>query len=216
MSVCRIDRTPDKHDLLVTDETGVELSAATYAHDEKGVASLCRVLVRMEVAPVAVERPDGLPVERLLDAGLRVLALHPNEVAAAQDRFRVSGGKLDRLRWMPAFQWIRLARSSWLQGAEPPGGPPASREARTCWVRCGSMSSSGKWAGCGCGGSRDASRFHRRLRRGYSRSGDGHPGRPRIGSSCWAGRGGSLDKEDQISKRQPPRRRRRTVRLAGR
>ena len=34
-------------------------------------------------------------VERLLDAGVRVLALHPNQVAAARDRFRVSGGKSD-------------------------------------------------------------------------------------------------------------------------
>ncbi|MGA2925778.1 MAG: hypothetical protein ABSG43_07245, partial [Solirubrobacteraceae bacterium] len=29
----------------------------------------------------AIERPDGLLVERLLDAGLRILALHPNQVA---------------------------------------------------------------------------------------------------------------------------------------
>jgi hypothetical protein len=31
-----------------------------------------------------------------LDAGLRLLALHPNQVAAARPRFRVSGGKSDR------------------------------------------------------------------------------------------------------------------------
>jgi hypothetical protein len=40
---------------------------------------------------VAVERPDGLLVERLLDAGLRVVAVHPNQVAATRDRSRVSG-----------------------------------------------------------------------------------------------------------------------------
>ena len=44
---------------------------------------------------VAIERPGGLLVERLLDAGLRVLALHPNQVAATRERFRVSGGKSD-------------------------------------------------------------------------------------------------------------------------
>jgi hypothetical protein len=43
------------------------------------------MLVRMEVALVAIERPDGLLVERLLDPRLRVLALHPNKVAAARD-----------------------------------------------------------------------------------------------------------------------------------
>ena len=91
-----IDWASDKHDVLVADETGTELLAGTYAHDEKGVIALCRVLVRLEVVLVAIERPDGLLVERLLDAGLRVLALHPNKVAAARDRFRVAGGKSDR------------------------------------------------------------------------------------------------------------------------
>jgi transposase len=69
---------------------------------------LCRMLVRMEVELVAIERPDGLLVERVLDAGLRVLALHPNKVAAARDRFRVSGGKSDRF---DAFVLCELART---------------------------------------------------------------------------------------------------------
>jgi transposase len=47
-------------------------------------------------------------VERLLDAGLRVLALHPNQVAATRDRFRVSGGKSDRF---DAFVLCELART---------------------------------------------------------------------------------------------------------
>jgi hypothetical protein len=34
-------------------------------------------------------------------------------------------------------------------------------------------------------------RFQRRLPRAYARSGDGHPGRHRIGRRCWAGRGDS-------------------------
>jgi hypothetical protein len=54
------------------------------------------MLVRMEVALVAIERPEGLLVERLLDGGLPVLASHPNKVAAARDRFRVACGKSDR------------------------------------------------------------------------------------------------------------------------
>jgi transposase len=103
-----IDWASETHDVLVADETGVELLSATYAHDEKGVTALCRMLVRMEVGLVAIERPDGLLVERLLDAGLRVLALHPNKVAAARDRFRVSGGKSDRF---DAFVLCELART---------------------------------------------------------------------------------------------------------
>jgi len=78
-----VDWASEKHDVLVADAAGEKLLAATFAHDERGLRSLCRALVRLRVQLVAVERPDGLMVERLLDAGLRVLALHPNQVAAA-------------------------------------------------------------------------------------------------------------------------------------
>jgi transposase len=103
-----IDWASDKHDVFVAEAAGAELLAATFAHDEKGLAALCRTLVRLEVGLVAIERPDGLLVERLLDARLRVLALHPNKVAAARDRFRVSGGKSDRF---DAFVLCELART---------------------------------------------------------------------------------------------------------
>ena len=98
----------DKHDVRVCDETGEALLAATFAHDERGLRALCRALVRLQVELVAIERPDGLLVERLLDAGLRVLAMHPNQVAAARARFRVSGGKSDRF---DAFVLCELART---------------------------------------------------------------------------------------------------------
>jgi transposase len=103
-----VDWAADKHDVLVADEAGERLLAATFAHDEKGLRSLCRQLLRLKVELVAIERPDGLLVERLLDAGLRVLALHPNQVAAARARFRVSGGKSDRF---DAFVLCELART---------------------------------------------------------------------------------------------------------
>jgi transposase len=103
-----IDWATEKHDVRVANETGEKLLAATFVHDEAGLSALCRTLVRMEVGLVAIERPDGVLVERLLDAGLRVLALHPKKVAAARDRFRVSGGKSDHF---DAFVLCELART---------------------------------------------------------------------------------------------------------
>jgi transposase len=103
-----VDWASEKHDVLIADETGEKILAATFAHDEVGVRSLCRTLVRHEVTLVAIERPDGLLVERLLDAGLRILPLHPNQVAATRDRFRASGGKSDRF---DAFVLCELART---------------------------------------------------------------------------------------------------------
>ena len=103
-----VDWASEKHDVLIADAAGEELVAATFCHDESGLRSLCRTLVRHNVERVAIERPDGVLVERLLDAGLRVLALHPNQVAAARPRFRAAGGKSDRF---DAFVICELART---------------------------------------------------------------------------------------------------------
>src|SRR5436309_8251854 len=103
-----VDWAADKHDVRICDATGTELLAATFAHDEQGLRSLCRALLRLKVELVAIERPDGLLVERLLDAGLRLLPLHPNQVAATRARFRAAGGKSDRF---DAFVLRELART---------------------------------------------------------------------------------------------------------
>jgi transposase len=107
-SFAGVDWASEKHDVVVQNAAGEELLAASFAHDEAGLRSLCRALVRLNVELVAIERPDGVLVERLLDAGLRVLALHPNQVAAARPRFRVSGGKSDGF---DAFVLCELART---------------------------------------------------------------------------------------------------------
>jgi hypothetical protein len=91
-----VDWASEKHDMIVEEVGGEVVLEATFAHDERGVAALCGTLVRLGVQLVATERPDGLLVERLLDAGLRVMALHPNQVQAARPRFRARGGKSDR------------------------------------------------------------------------------------------------------------------------
>jgi transposase len=107
-SCAGIDWASEKHDVLIEDPAGEELLAATFAHDEDGVSALCAALRCFEVEVVAIERPDGLLVDRLLEAGVRVLALHPNQVKAARDRFRASGGKSDRF---DRFVLCELART---------------------------------------------------------------------------------------------------------
>ena len=66
-----------------------------YRHDERGISGLCRRLLVLGVQLVAIERPDGLLIERLLDAGRWVIAVHPNQVAAMRPRFSAAGGKSD-------------------------------------------------------------------------------------------------------------------------
>jgi transposase len=103
-----VDWASEKHDVLIADQSGQELFAGTFVHDEPGITSLCAGLVKHDVEVVAIERPDGLLVERLLETGIQVLALHPNQVKAARDRFRASGGKSDRF---DSFVLCELART---------------------------------------------------------------------------------------------------------
>jgi transposase len=103
-----VDWASEKHDVLIADQSGKELFAGTFVHDEPGITSLCAGLVKHDVEVVAIERPDGLLVERLLETGIQVLALHPNQVKAARDRFRASGGKSDRF---DSFVLCELART---------------------------------------------------------------------------------------------------------
>jgi transposase len=107
-TVAGIDWASEKHDVLIEDLDGVKVWAGEVPHNEEGISELCRLLLTAGVVRLAVERPDGLLVERLLDAGLTVLALHPNQVKAARPRFSVSGHKSDRF---DAFVLAELART---------------------------------------------------------------------------------------------------------
>lgn len=103
-----VDWAKDEHAVCVLDESGGRVFERLFAHDERGLAKLCRSLVESGVQRVAIERPDGLLVERLLGAGLVVLAIHPNQLKAARPRFSVSGGKSDAF---DAFVLAELART---------------------------------------------------------------------------------------------------------
>ena len=92
---CGIDWADEWHDVRISDADGTPLAQRRFSHDESGIAGLLAVLVESGVELAAIERPDGLLVGRLLAAGITVLAIHPNQVAAARDRFRAAAGKTD-------------------------------------------------------------------------------------------------------------------------
>jgi hypothetical protein len=69
---------------------------------------LIALLLKTRVECAAIERPDGLLVGRLLAAGIVVLAIHPNQVKAARERYRAAAGKNDRF---DAFVLAELART---------------------------------------------------------------------------------------------------------
>ena len=103
-----VDWAAEKADVMVQDQDGRALLERAFAISEAGIAGLCQTLLAHAVCRVAIERPDGVLVERLLDAGLCVLAIHPNQVKAARPRFTAAGGKSDRF---DAFVLCELART---------------------------------------------------------------------------------------------------------
>jgi len=102
-----IDWASEAHEVCISKE-GEVLERFSVAHDERGIAGLARRLTKLGVARAAIERPDGILVERLLAAGLEVLAIHPNQVKAARARFAVAHGKSDRF---DAYVLAELART---------------------------------------------------------------------------------------------------------
>ncbi len=86
------------HDVTVLDEQGRVVEHFEVGHHEAGfehaLKRLCRH-GRPEALPVAIERPSGLVVERLVEAGHPVIPIHPNAFNAARSRWGASHAKSD-------------------------------------------------------------------------------------------------------------------------
>jgi hypothetical protein len=59
-----IDWASEEHALCVVDAAGGELSAGLFGHEEAGIRQLVARMRGLEVERVAIERPDGLLVDR--------------------------------------------------------------------------------------------------------------------------------------------------------
>jgi transposase len=98
----------EEHAVWVVDERGWIAEGRRCGQSEAGLRVLCSRLVRLLVALVALERPGGLLIEWLLEAGLSVVAVHPNQVRAMRPRYGVAGGKSDSF---DSFVLAELARA---------------------------------------------------------------------------------------------------------
>ena len=86
------------HAVCVVDATGAVLLSLEIRHDAAGLAELRRRLAKLAPAgalPIAIERPTGLIVDALVEAGHPVVPIHPNVVKACRPRYRAAGGKSD-------------------------------------------------------------------------------------------------------------------------
>ncbi len=86
------------HDVTVLDEQGRVVEHFAVGHHEAGFEHALTRLGRHgrpEELPVAIERPSGLVVERLVEARHPVIPIHPNAFNAARSRWGASRAKSD-------------------------------------------------------------------------------------------------------------------------
>jgi transposase len=91
-----LDWAVHTHAACVIDTVGAVLERFEIAHDRDGLAELMRRLARFgQTVRIAIERPSGLIVDALVEAGHHVFPIHPNAVKASRPRYRSHGAKSD-------------------------------------------------------------------------------------------------------------------------
>ena len=91
-----LDWAVHTHAVCIIDAAGAVLDRFEVTHDRDGLAELMRRLARHgQRLRIAIERPSGLIVDALVEAGHEVLPIHPNAVKASRPRYRSHGAKSD-------------------------------------------------------------------------------------------------------------------------
>lgn len=93
-----LDWAQDNHALCVVDGDGSVVEAFEAAHDRAGLRELAKRLSRWgdpASLSIAIERPNGLLVDTLVEGGFVVVPIHPNVVKACRSRYSTVHAKSD-------------------------------------------------------------------------------------------------------------------------
>ena len=97
--VAGLDWATRTHVVCVIDHLGAIEARFEIAHDAAGLHDLLARLRNFASEPaqlpIAIERPSGLVVDTLVQAGYPVVPIHPNIVKATRPRYRSHGAKND-------------------------------------------------------------------------------------------------------------------------
>jgi transposase len=91
-----IDWATDDHAVAIVDTAGQVVARFTVAHTADGLGELVRRLTHAGATEVAIERSDGPVVDALLDAGVSVVVISPNQLKNLRSRYGSAGNKDDR------------------------------------------------------------------------------------------------------------------------
>ncbi len=93
-----VDWASQEHAVCVIDEHARFVLHTTVAHTVEGLNELRTKLTRLAAPadlPIAVERPSGLLIDTLVEAGFPVVPIHPNALKASRPRYAAAQGKSD-------------------------------------------------------------------------------------------------------------------------
>lgn len=90
-----LDWASQTHAVCIIDAQGAVHERFDIDHTAAGLTELRRHLAAAGSPPVAIERPSGLIVDTLVEAGFTVIPIHPNAVKATRPRYRSHGAKSD-------------------------------------------------------------------------------------------------------------------------
>jgi hypothetical protein len=86
------------HSVCIIDGSGQLVAREEVRRDATCRAALLarlRAIAAPAELPIAIERPTGLLVDTLVEAGHPVIPIHPNVVKACRPRYRAASGKSD-------------------------------------------------------------------------------------------------------------------------
>jgi transposase len=86
-----IDWASRAHAVCVVDSIGKVVLRLDIAHSQEGIERLIRQLKSFKDLVAAIERPSGVLVDALIEAGLTVVPIHPNVLKASRARYRGAG-----------------------------------------------------------------------------------------------------------------------------
>jgi transposase len=113
-----IDWASADHAVCVVDASGKAVARFTVEHSAAGLAELARRLRKSGAAEAAIERGDGPVVGALLEAGVTVVVITPNQVKNLRSRYGSAGNKDDRFDAFVLADTLRTGRAR-LQPLEP-------------------------------------------------------------------------------------------------
>ena len=105
---CGIDWASSDHAVCLLDRAGQIVQQFIAGHTARGLTGLVR---RAGVGEVAIERPDGKVVDALLEAGLTVVVISPNQLKNLRGRYGSAGNKDDRFDAFVLADTLRTDRA---------------------------------------------------------------------------------------------------------